>query len=117
MSFLNASVNEHKVKFGREGHKPVDVADEYLCRVGVGIVYDLHVDAAATTALSLEGENDVALPPTEGTTKPPSEFCGYVEEAARHDAAKIVSEKQKYVRISRLYKFLLFLWKIYYSDL
>ena len=82
MGLFDAAVYEHSVKLGREGHEPVDVADEYLCGVGVGIVYDLNVDAAATTSLSLEGEYDVALPPAEGTAKPPSEFCGYVEEAA-----------------------------------
>ena len=85
VSFLNAAVYEHEVKLGREGHEPVDVADEHLGGVGVGIVYYLHIDAASTTSLSLEGEYDVALPPTEGAAKPPSEFCGYVEEAA-HDA-------------------------------
>ena len=81
MSLFDAAVYEHEVKSGCEGHEPVDVADEHLCGVGVGIVNDLHVDAAATTSLSLEGKNDVALPPTEGTAKPPSKFCGYVEEA------------------------------------
>ena len=82
MSLFDAAVHEHQVKLGREGHEPVDIADEHLGGVGVGIVYDLNVDAASATSLSLEGENDVALPPTEGTAKPPSEFCGYVEEAA-----------------------------------
>ena len=82
MSLFDAAVYEHEVQLGREGHEPVDVAYKHLCGVCVGIVYDLYVDAAATTSLSLEGENNVAFPPTEGTAKPPSEFCGYVEEAA-----------------------------------
>ena len=82
MGLFDAAVYEHEVKSGCEGHEPVDVAYEHLGRVGVGIVYDLHVDAAATTSLSLEGKNDIAFPPTEGTAKPPSEFCGYVEKAA-----------------------------------